>query len=126
MSNIKRIDTKNTKQNIRIVSNQKPINIHVDSTNIESTKINAVSTQHPSNVYTTSKQGSTNNIQIDHQSHGNPDVPDYYTGPTIAIPTTIEQVFNTNNKILMRDFVVKPIPSNYGLVTWNGSVLIIS
>lgn len=53
------------------------------------------------------------------------DVPTY-TGVTEATPSTERQVFNTAGKVVLKNFVVNPIPSNYGLVTWNGSVLTVS
>lgn len=51
---------------------------------------------------------------------------DTYTGPYEATPTQSEQVFQTNGKVLIENFTVNPIPSNYGLITWDGSVLTVS
>lgn len=58
-------------------------------------------------------------IIIDH------DTPEY-TGEYSAIPSQERQVFRTNGKRMGEDFVVEPIPSNYGLITWDGSVLTVS
>ena len=49
-----------------------------------------------------------------------------YTGVTEVTPTTAEQVLDTSNKVVTRNIVIKPIPSNYGLITWNGSTLTVS
>ena len=49
-----------------------------------------------------------------------------YTGSYEATPSQEEQIFNTGGKILAHDFVVNPIPSNYGLVTYSGSIITIS
>lgn len=49
-----------------------------------------------------------------------------YTGATIVTPSTSEQVLNTADKAVTRNIVINPIPSNYGLITWNGSTLTVS
>ena len=49
-----------------------------------------------------------------------------YTGATIVTPSTSEQVLNTADKVVTRNIVINPIPSNYGLITWNGSTLTVS
>ena len=49
-----------------------------------------------------------------------------YTGVTEVTPTTAEQVLDTSNKVVTRNIVINPIPSNYGLITWNGSTLTVS
>ena len=64
-------------------------------------------------------------------STGNPVAREYvdlppYDGPYEATPTQETQVFSTQNKRMTENFTVNPIPSNYGLVTWNGSVLTVS
>lgn len=53
-------------------------------------------------------------------------VGDHYEGVYIATPTQAQQVFPTQGKILDEDFIVEPIPNNYGLVEWNGFFLKIS
>lgn len=70
------------------------------------------------------------NIQLD----GTPDkvlkVTEYdlpvYDGITEITPSQDTQILQTSSKTLTRNIVVNPIPSNYGLVTWNGSVLTVS
>ena len=49
-----------------------------------------------------------------------------YTGETVVTPSTSEQVLNTADKVVTRNIVINPIPSNYGLITWNGSTLTVS
>lgn len=49
-----------------------------------------------------------------------------YTGVTEVTPTTAEQVLDTSNKVVARNIVINPIPSNYGLITWNGATLTVS
>ena len=51
---------------------------------------------------------------------------DPYTGAYSATPSTEAQTFSTRNLRMTGDFVVNPIPSNYGLITWNGSTLTVS
>lgn len=49
-----------------------------------------------------------------------------YTGETVVTPSTSEQVLATAEKVVTRNIVINPIPSNYGLITWNGSTLTVS
>lgn len=49
-----------------------------------------------------------------------------YTGETVITPSTTEQVLNTADKVVTRNIIINPIPSNYGLITWNGSTLTVS
>ena len=49
-----------------------------------------------------------------------------YTGETNITPSTSEQVLATAEKVVTRNIVINPIPSNYGLITWNGSTLTVS
>lgn len=49
-----------------------------------------------------------------------------YTGQTEITPSTTEQVLATAEKVVARNIVINPIPSNYGLITWNGSTLTVS
>lgn len=50
----------------------------------------------------------------------------YYTGPTEVTPTQLTQVLQTANKSLADNITVNPIPHNYGLITFDGSVLTVS
>lgn len=49
-----------------------------------------------------------------------------YTGPMVVTPTQETQVLETELKSVTGNIVVNPIPSNYGLITWDGSVLTVS
>lgn len=50
----------------------------------------------------------------------------YYTGATEVTPTQEEQVLLTRNLIVPDHIKVNPIPSNYGLITYNGSIITVS
>lgn len=49
-----------------------------------------------------------------------------YDGEYEVEPSADEQVLNMAYKIATANVVVKPIPQNYGLITWNGSFLTVS
>ena len=49
-----------------------------------------------------------------------------YSGPVSVIPSRQAQVLPTVNKSVLQNIVVQPIPQNYGLITWNGTVLTVS
>ena len=49
-----------------------------------------------------------------------------YTGAYEFTPTQGTQVIEIANKKATADITINPIPSNYGLITWNGSVLTVS
>lgn len=49
-----------------------------------------------------------------------------YEGQTEVTPTQETQVLQTANKTVVQDIIINPIPSNYGLITWNGSTLTVS
>lgn len=49
-----------------------------------------------------------------------------YTGETVITPSTTEQVLNTAEKVVARNIIINPIPSNYGRITWNGATLTVS
>ena len=51
---------------------------------------------------------------------------DVYTGETEVTPTEDTQVLYTANKVVLENITVNPIPTNYGLITWNGSVITVS
>lgn len=50
----------------------------------------------------------------------------YYTGPFEVTPSQATQTLYTAETSLDGNIVINPIPSNYGLITWNGSVLTVS
>lgn len=49
-----------------------------------------------------------------------------YAGPYDITPTQSDQVFRTVGRVMSDDIVVRAIPSNYGRIEWNGSVLTVS
>ncbi len=49
-----------------------------------------------------------------------------YSGAYEAVPSSEEQVFGTADRLLSEDFIVKPIPQNYGLISYNGYELTVS
>lgn len=49
-----------------------------------------------------------------------------YVGDYEVTPNEDEQILLTAQKHLNKNIVVKPIPSNYGKISWNGAVLTIS
>jgi len=46
-----------------------------------------------------------------------------YRGTTEITPTTEEQTLQTANRTLLHDITIKPIPSYYGLIEWDGYTL---
>lgn len=53
-------------------------------------------------------------------------LPQPYTGDYQITPTAERQILHTEGKSMTGDLVIDPIPSNYGLITWNGSFLTVS
>lgn len=49
-----------------------------------------------------------------------------YEGPTEITPSEETQVLRTTDFVVPVDIIVNPIPSNYGLITWNGRGIRIS
>ena len=49
-----------------------------------------------------------------------------YTGATEFTPTDEVQTVPIAGKTPAQDIIINPIPSNYGLITWNGSTLTVS
>lgn len=49
-----------------------------------------------------------------------------YAGPYSVTPSSSSVVLLTSGYKMTQNVTVDPIPSNYGLITWNGSVLTVS
>ena len=49
-----------------------------------------------------------------------------YTGSYEVTPSAETQTLATNGYRMTADVVVNPIPSNYGLIGWNGSILTVT
>lgn len=57
---------------------------------------------------------------------GIPIYPSAYTRAYEVTPSQETQTLPTEGLMMSRDVVINPIPSNYGLITWNGSTLTVS
>lgn len=57
---------------------------------------------------------------------GIPVYPDPYTGAYEVEPTEETQTLVTKGLMMLDHIKINPIPSNYGLITWNGSTLTVS
>ena len=53
-------------------------------------------------------------------------IPPTYTGETTVTPSEEEQTLLTDGFLMANNITINPIPSNYGLITWDGSKLIVS
>lgn len=49
-----------------------------------------------------------------------------YDGAHEVTPSEEIQILETEGKALNENIVINPIPSNYGLITWNGATLTVS
>ena len=49
-----------------------------------------------------------------------------YDGSYEVTPSQTTQTLETLQKVLVENIVINPIPSNYGKITWDGSVLTVS
>ena len=49
-----------------------------------------------------------------------------YEGEYEFTPTQSTQIIPVNGKLATDNITINPIPSNYGLITWNGSTLTVS
>ena len=49
-----------------------------------------------------------------------------YTGPTTITPSTETQTLATSHTSVLSNITINPVPSNYGRIDWNGSVLTVS
>lgn len=52
--------------------------------------------------------------------------PPDYEGMYEVTPSAEEQELPTQNRTMLANIIVRPIPQNYGLITWTGSVLTVS
>lgn len=53
-------------------------------------------------------------------------VTDFFDGEYEYTPTDTEQTIPIIGLTARRNITIDPIPSNYGLITWNGAVLTVS
>ena len=53
-------------------------------------------------------------------------LPPSYEGPYEVTPAPETQTLATDSLYMRGNITINPIPSNYGLITWNGSTLTVS
>ncbi len=53
-------------------------------------------------------------------------MPEHYDGAYEFTPGDSAQTISIKDKMADADIVIDPIPSNYGKISWNGSVLTVS
>ena len=51
---------------------------------------------------------------------------DRYEGEYVFTPSSETQIINAAGLVMNENVTINPIPSNYGLITWNGSNLLVS
>lgn len=59
-------------------------------------------------------------------SEGVPIYPNPYPGSIDITPSAEAQTLHTAGYMMPTDITIEPIPSNYGLITWDGSTLTVS
>lgn len=57
---------------------------------------------------------------------GIPIYPNAYQGDYTVTPSPEAQTLETEGLMMTHNVTINPIPSNYGLITWNGSTLTVS
>ena len=53
-------------------------------------------------------------------------LPSVYSGDYEVTPSAETQTLETDSLYMRGNITINPIPSNYGLITWNGSTLTVS
>lgn len=66
------------------------------------------------------------NLKADFGNYIEVPVTDYYDGEYTVTPGAQEQVIPIIGKTARQNITVGAVPSNYGLITWNGSTLTVS
>lgn len=51
---------------------------------------------------------------------------DPYEGEYVITPSGAMQILEIKNKTAAQNITIQPIPQNYGLIAWNGSILTVS
>ncbi len=51
---------------------------------------------------------------------------DTYEGRYMVTPSHETQILSTKDLLMKNNVTINPIPSNYGLITWDGSVLTVT
>ena len=52
--------------------------------------------------------------------------PDVYAGPYEFTPADEAQTVEIKDQIARQNIIINPVPSYYGRITWNGSVITVS
>lgn len=55
-----------------------------------------------------------------------PSVIPEYSGEYTITPSDTEQEIPVGGLLAKQNFIINPIPNNYGLITWNGATLTVS
>lgn len=89
-----------------------------------------VTAEFTSNIIETTASFSDQLIEVEaglttNVTHYHSEYPDY-EGETTFTPSAEMQTIPTAHTVLLSDITINPIPSNYGLITWNGSTLTVS
>ena len=53
-------------------------------------------------------------------------LPPYYEGEYVITPGAESVVMETEDLLMAQDVTINPVPSNYGLITWDGATLTVS
>lgn len=64
--------------------------------------------------------GENERHQATFSEHIEVPVADYYDGEYTITPSSEAQTIPVIGKTMRRNLTINPIPSNYGLITWNG------
>ena len=67
-----------------------------------------------------------NAVSLDIGAVAYPVYPDNYKGAYVVTPNESEQVLETGGLMASENITVKPIPDNYGKITWNGVFITVS
>ena len=67
-----------------------------------------------------------NNSATFKAEQGIPIYPSAYSREYIVTPSSETQILETEGLMMAHNVTINPIPSNYGLITWNGSTLTVS
>lgn len=89
-----------------------------------------VTAEFSSNIIETTASISNNQIEVEawlttNVTHYHSEYPNY-EGETTFTPSAEMQTIPTAHTVLLSDITINPIPSNYGLITWNGATLTVS
>lgn len=89
-----------------------------------------VTAEFSSNIIETTASFSNQLIEVEaglttNVNHYHSEYPTY-DGETTFTPSSETQIIPTGHTVLLSDITINPIPSNYGLITWNGTTLTVS